>query len=411
MIFSSFSTEFSETKFIWLIASIQFINILDFMMVMPLGPDFASALQIHPNQLGWIGGSYTAAAAIAGLFAAQFLDQLERKKALIITLLGLFLMTGLGALAFNFYSLLTTRILAGSFGGPATALTMAMVADVIPSEKRGNALGKIMGAFSVAAIIGVPFGLELSQWFHWRMPFLTIAVAGMIITGFAHLLLPSFTSHLQTNQGQWFNARKIQQILTNKLYVLSLLTNASAMMAGFMIIPNIAAYVQSNLHYPREKLGTLYMAGGLVTFFTLRLVGPLIDRIPIFYTTALAALLVCSALWIGFIHEPPSQLLLIIFMIFMCGMSMRNVSMHTLASKVPSLYDRASYMAVMSSVQHSASAIGAFLASMILSTSHNATLKHMPLVASLAMGITLIHPFLSTWVEHLTEKRNITAGN
>ena len=55
---------------IFLVGAIQFVNILDFMMVMPLGPDFAKALGIPTAHLGIVGGSYTAAAAVAGLVAA-----------------------------------------------------------------------------------------------------------------------------------------------------------------------------------------------------------------------------------------------------------------------------------------------------------------------------------------------------
>ncbi|MBC7541845.1 MAG: MFS transporter, partial [Candidatus Sericytochromatia bacterium] len=58
-----------------MIAAVQFINILDFMMVMPLGPDFAKALAIPLAQLGIIGGSYTAAACVSGLIAATFLGR------------------------------------------------------------------------------------------------------------------------------------------------------------------------------------------------------------------------------------------------------------------------------------------------------------------------------------------------
>ena len=31
----------AESRLLYIIAAVQFVNILDFMMVMPLGPDFA----------------------------------------------------------------------------------------------------------------------------------------------------------------------------------------------------------------------------------------------------------------------------------------------------------------------------------------------------------------------------------
>ena len=52
-----------EWRVVILVTLIQFINIVDFMMVMPLGPDFARDLNIPMSDLGLIGGSYTFAAA------------------------------------------------------------------------------------------------------------------------------------------------------------------------------------------------------------------------------------------------------------------------------------------------------------------------------------------------------------
>src|ERR1700723_2171713 len=88
----------SERSLIFFVGAIQFVNILDFMMVMPLGPDFARALNIPASQIGLIGGAYTFAAAISGLIAALFLDQFARKRALLFFLFGLMSMTLAGAL-------------------------------------------------------------------------------------------------------------------------------------------------------------------------------------------------------------------------------------------------------------------------------------------------------------------------
>ena len=56
----------SERAIVFLVGAVQFVNILDFMMVMPLGPDFSRALGIPTSHLGYIGGAYTAAASVAG---------------------------------------------------------------------------------------------------------------------------------------------------------------------------------------------------------------------------------------------------------------------------------------------------------------------------------------------------------
>lgn len=71
------------------LAGLQFINLVDFMIVMPLGPQLQADLGIRAHQFGWIVSSYTLAAGIAGFFSAAWLDRLPRKGAYIVLSLGL----------------------------------------------------------------------------------------------------------------------------------------------------------------------------------------------------------------------------------------------------------------------------------------------------------------------------------
>src|SRR5262245_43552158 len=122
----------SERFIVFLVGAIQFVNVLDFMMVMPLGPDFARALGIPTAHLGIIGGSYTAAAAVSGIIAARFLDRFDRRSALAVAIFGLVAGTAAGALAQGMRSLVLARVVAGAFGGPATSIALSIIADVVP---------------------------------------------------------------------------------------------------------------------------------------------------------------------------------------------------------------------------------------------------------------------------------------
>src|SRR5205814_5794289 len=134
----------------------------DFVMVIPLGPDFARGLGIPTSRLGLIGTSYTGAAAVAGLLGTLFLERFDRRNALAVAMLGLMSATAAGGLARNFGMLMAARVMAGAFGGPATSIGMAILTDVIPPERRGKALGQVMGAFAAASVLGVPMGMQLA---------------------------------------------------------------------------------------------------------------------------------------------------------------------------------------------------------------------------------------------------------
>src|SRR5438067_13824464 len=112
----------SERTVIFLIGAVQFVNILDFMMVLPLGPFFAGPLGIPASRIGVIGGSYTAAAAISGIACSFFLDRFDRRKALGVAVAGLVMATALRGFSVGVGSIVFGRLLAGCFGRPAASL-------------------------------------------------------------------------------------------------------------------------------------------------------------------------------------------------------------------------------------------------------------------------------------------------
>src|SRR5207302_10571133 len=101
----------SERTVIFLIGAVQFVNILDFMMVLPLGPFFAGPLGIAPSRIGFIGASYTAAAAISGIACSFFLDRFDRRKALAVAVAGLVVVTALWCLSAGVVSLIASRVI------------------------------------------------------------------------------------------------------------------------------------------------------------------------------------------------------------------------------------------------------------------------------------------------------------
>ncbi|WP_438010881.1 MFS transporter [Sorangium sp. So ce321] len=389
----------SERSIIFLVAAVQFINILDFVMVMPLGPDFAVALGISISQIGLIGGSYTAAAAVSGLAGAFFLDRFDRRSALAVSMLGLVVGTAAGGLATGLPSLMAARVLAGAFGGPATSVSFSIVADVIPPERRGKAMGVVMGAFSVASVLGIPAGLELARRGGFPLPFFAVAALGLLVAGLAIFLLPSMRGHLAGERPSGGALRELRALIGRPIVMLSFATTAIVTVASFLVIPNISAYVQYNLGYPRERLGLLYFVGGLVSFAAMRAVGPLVDRFGSFQTGTVGAAVLAAVLYAGFFSYVPGLPVLWIFIVFMLGMTFRNVSYNTLTSKVPRPAERARFTSIQSAVQHMAAALASFASARMLHELPDRRLDGMPTVAALSIAFTLLFPVLFLGIE------------
>lgn len=392
-------------------AGVQFANILDFMMVNPLGPRLAEALDVPVSKLPIVIGSYTAAASVTGILGFLFLDRFDRRTALVVTLFGLSIGTALGGLATGFNTLVLARIVAGMFGGPATSLSFAIVADTIPTHRRGWAMGIVMGGFSVASVLGVPAGLTLARLGGWRVPF--FGVGGIIVLAAiaALRLLPPLRDHIKP-RAEVDAARKGESLLMGLLrfvidptVLVSLTLSAITMMSGFIIIPNIAAFAQFNLGFPPEHLEWLYLLGGVASFATTRVAGPLVDRWNPARVSLIGTLLLVVIVWLWFVDVEANIPLLVLSTGFFVAMGIRGVAYNTLTSKVALPADRARFQSAQSAIQHAASALAAFVSAQLLSESADHRLLHIERVAYASIGLSLSVPIMMMTVERALARR------
>ncbi len=396
----------AERKLVAVIAAVQFVNVLDFVMVMPMGPDFAVALGIDMSHLGTIGGAYTAAAAAAGLIGSTFLDRFDRRSVLLWSMLGLGVGTLAGGFAWNLPTLLIARVVAGVFGGPATSVGMAIVSDCVPSERRGRAMGAVMGSFSVASVIGIPAGLELARQGGWRLPFFVIGVLCFLVAALARWVLPALHAHVARAREQPVRLGQAWGILLRRDYWLCYLMGTSAAMSAFLLIPNLSAYTQFNLGLPRAELGTLYLYGGLASLATMWGTGRLVDRFGALGVTVASVALFFAVLWTAFWGWTGAVGAVWVFVPFFVSNSARNVAFNATVSKVPAPHERARFMSAMSAVQHFSAAAGSILSGTLIAERADHGLDGMPVVAVAAFAIGATLP---VWLG-LVERRLRAAG-
>lgn len=398
----------SSGRIILIAGLIQFVNVTDFMMVMPLGPDFAKALGIPLHDIGIVGGAYTLSAAIVGLISALYLDQYARKKALIFCLLGLTMATLLGALVWDKTGMVVARMIAGAFGGPLTSLSVSLVADWVAPAKRGRAMGKVMGGFALASVLGVPFGLELARLVSWHAPFVITGLFGLGVSALVWRILPYYPP-LEKAKPLAQRAHELGMMIRSRLALNAYAVIGMVTFGGFLIIPNISGHLQENLHYPREYIALLYLLGGALSFFGMRFAGKLVDRTCATHTAWLFTAALTVAIATGFIFYPTIVPVPVIFALFMVSSSGRMVCVQTLSSKIPSPEHRGAFMSIQSAVMHFASAAGAYCSSRIL-TEHAGVLLNIPIIGYVSLACALTVPCLLWLAERqLRNKRADTS--
>jgi predicted MFS family arabinose efflux permease len=92
------------------LATVQFTHIVDFMVIMPLGPQFMRLFDVGPREFALLVSSYTFAAALSGFVAAFRIDRFDRKRALLTLYTGFIVATVLGGLGPTYGRLVAARV-------------------------------------------------------------------------------------------------------------------------------------------------------------------------------------------------------------------------------------------------------------------------------------------------------------
>ncbi len=380
-----------EKFLLWTLAAINFTHIIDFMILMPLGPQLMRIFEITPREFGLLVSSYTFSAGISSFLGAFVLDKYDRKSILLWVFVGFLLGTLACAFSPNYPILLLSRIISGVFGGLTSALVLAIIGDVIPDSRRGRAMGLVMAAFSVASVVGVPFGLFIASIFNWHAPFFFLAGLSLVILWMIYKFIPSLTEHLSTTTIKPRPLHVIQRVTGNGNQMRAISLTIMMMLGQFMIIPFLSPYMVANVGFTDFQLTYIYMAGGFFTIFTSPWVGRLTDKhgkIKVF--TIFMALNVIPIAIITQLGATAIPYVLIVTTMFFVTSNGRMVPAAALITGTAKAVNRGSFLSFNSAVQQLAAGVASFIAGLILAEGATGELLNYELVGYIAIFLSLL---------------------
>lgn len=385
-----------ELALLLTLAAVQFTHIVDFMIVMPLGPQFMRLFGIGPQPFSLLVSAYMFAAAGSGFIAAFWIDRFDRKRSLLTLYAGFIAATALCGLATGYPLLLAARIAAGVFGGVIGSLVLAIVADLVPYARRATATAIVAASFSLAAVAGVPLALWLAALGSWRLPFLGLAALSFVFALAAMRLIPPLRTHLAAEQRRhpWEQLRLIFGVPNHRR---AFGFTVMLMFAGFTVIPFIAPYLVANVGIAERDLAVIYFAGGATTLVTSQVIGRLADRYGkkrVFTQIALVSIVPILIVT----HLPPLPLatvvpLSVLSFVFVTG---RFAPAMALVSGAAAPHLRGSFMSFTGSVQQLGSALAAMTAGIVIGRAADGSLTHFGTVGFVAVGCTLA----CAWLAH-----------
>ncbi len=375
---------------LWTLAAAQFINILDFMIVMPLGPRYMRLLEITPEQFGHMVASYGFAAFVGGMFASGFIDRFERKRAILV-IFGLFtLCTLLCGVATSYPLLILARSATGIFGGVVGSMTMTIVTDLFHERRRGFAISIVGASFPLASIFGVPIGLWIADTTEspWK-PFFILGVAAAVVWCLMFAVLPTLKSHIRPKPDSYW--RTLVEQLSIRRHLIAYLFTIFLVFGTFTVAPYIASYMVYNVGLEDSEVKYIYILGGICAFIAMPILGRLTDRLgkKMMYV-CLASLAILPTVAITNLPTVSLPLALVATTLYMTLTSGRMVPAQALfaSAAIPQL--RAGFMSVNSAVQHLACGMAASLSASILDANSEKAILYYPWVGAIAVASILL---------------------
>lgn len=392
---------------ITLLALTQFTVLLDFMVMSPLGDILMKSMDLTTAQFGFAVSGYAFSAGISGLLTAGFADRFDRKKLLLFFYIGFIAGTLFCGLSNNYYMLLAARIVTGLFGGVIGSISMAIVADLFPIEKRGRVMGFMQMGFGASQVLGIPISLYLANIWGWQSPFLMIVGLAAIVWLMIMVKMQPITEHLKVKNDRNAFTHLIHTI-SNRHYRIGFLATAFLSLGGFMMMPWGSAFSINNLKVTTHELPLLFMVAGISALVVMPIIGKFSDRIDKYKLFVIASVWMMVMVVIYTNLTPvPFWIIMIMNVFFMVGIMSRMVPAMALTSSLPQMQDRGAFMSINSSLQQIAGGLAAAVGGMIVVQKNKfSPLQHYNTLGYVIVLLTLVCIYLVYRVSKLIKEKN-----
>lgn len=405
----------NEIILVALLALLNFTHILDFMIMMPLGNILMPKWELTTSQFAIIVSGYSLAAFVSSFTAIFFADIFDRKKLLLAAYFGFLLGTFGCVFAVGFSTMLPSRIVTGIFGGLIGAQVLSIIGDVVPYERRGQAMGLLMGGFALASVVGVPFGLFLANTYDWFFPFIVVASVGSLLYPLLLRYIPNVNGHLENPIDLKERTRQFYRIFSNETQVTALVFSLLMIMGHFIIIPLINPYMVYNVGVHQESTPLIYLFGGLSALVTAQIAGKVADRFgkrQVFVSSALISTF--FIFWITNMSSMPLVFVLIIFSLWFSTATGRTVPGQAMITQAVNSQSRGSFMSLNSCVQSLGSGMATLTSGWITFSDKNYAIHNYHIIGYISIVLVLLCVVMAYRLDrlitqHFEEKETISA--
>ena len=148
-----------------------FMTALDTLVVANSLPALRESLHANLSDLEWTVNAYNLAFAVALLTGAALGDRYGRKRMYVIGLLGFTVASACAALSPSVGALIAARAVQGTAAAIVMPMTLTLISEAFPVEKRGAAIGLWGGITGLAVALGPVVGGAIVEGISWHWIF------------------------------------------------------------------------------------------------------------------------------------------------------------------------------------------------------------------------------------------------
>jgi MFS transporter, DHA2 family, multidrug resistance protein len=162
------------------VAFATFMEVLDITIVNVSVPHIAGSLAVSPQEGTWAISSYSLASAIMQPLSGWIGRRFGEVRSFCVSTVLFVLMSMFCGLAVSMPMLVVGRLLQGAGSGPMVALSLSLLLNNYPNEKKGLALALWAMTVVVAPIFGPILGGFLTDNYSWPWIFYINAPVGLL---------------------------------------------------------------------------------------------------------------------------------------------------------------------------------------------------------------------------------------
>jgi MFS family permease len=262
--------------------AVSFVDMIGFMVVLPLLPFYALKLKASPETVGQLIAAFSIAQLLSAPVWGRVSDRYGRRPALLIGLSASAAAYVVFGLATTVWLLFLSRLVQGA-GGGTTGVAQAYVADTVEPGDRARALGWLSAATSAGVMVGPAIG-SFTAAFGQVAPGMFAATLCLINVVFAWKWLPE--SHKEPASvgtarrrpiwhPAWVALRHPGTPIGRLLWIYGVGMLAFASMTSVM-----ALYLGAEFAIDETTIGYIFLYVGVLSFVMRSLLlGPIVDRI------------------------------------------------------------------------------------------------------------------------------------